>query len=762
MQIRWYLSCTTLQGILSGQAQAPHCCCPAVINSSSTTFRERTKSNVSAIFGLTLKSMDDEETVSNSALCARCQGILRLDNIRWTDDHPAHSTYRIRMQWHPSISSLRDTANEGCELCLNVWQEIVVKGTIEHKKEAWPTFRGINAEITVVHDPYGSNVSKRPPNWSLGFLLLAADGDATMVRFHQFEQPPRLSCNAQQTSNASLGAHASPDQRQPTTRDLTLAKGWIDQCLTNHFRCQSSLKRRTGYPSRLIKVWKADQTVTAQLVECVGLSQTPEYATLSHCWGSGPIQTLRNCCLKEYKNTIPVGTLSKTFRDAFDVVVDLQIPYIWIDSLCIIQDSEEDWNLEYQRMADVYENAALNIAAAAFSSADSGLFVPKRAQHVEPLKVVVDMRSGTRSLSGTYSLFHKEAWSIRVDEAPLNRRGWVLQERFFSPRILHFGVDQLLWECEESRGSEIRPQLTERSNRLDHKTTYSYRQLEDTAAQICGAAASDCLHTLDGPECRWCEDRSSLEILYTSWIGIVEAYSRASLTYRDDKLIAIAGITSRFERLSGSRFVYGLWYDQIAQGLLWYCLPKDQNNITRRPELKTHIPSWSWACFDQPITFQNKGIGRPGERSARVIGYEHSPASIHVRALLIKASFREDQVRCVYDTHVRPVGFYKSRSVSLHLDAPDSDIPTLTGVPLDRDNDEPNRRFAYLLCLEIENATAGLVLKRGSHRGHYSRIGMFVTKYDLRPMHSALPDDDFLEESACGNEEPGFHTITLL
>lgn len=98
--------------------------------------------------------------------------------------------------------------------------------------------------------------------------------------------------------------------------------------------------RRTVSPSRLIKVWKDDQCVRAQPVEEFDMSMTPKYATLSHCWGPVRFRMLTSSCLEEHKVSIPIERLSQTFRDALEVVVDLEVPYIWIDSLCIIQDSK--------------------------------------------------------------------------------------------------------------------------------------------------------------------------------------------------------------------------------------------------------------------------------------------------------------------------------------------------------------------------------------------------------------------------------------
>lgn len=129
--------------------------------------------------------MVDDGLVANSAPCTRCQGILRLEDVRWTDDHPVESKYRIRMRWQPSISQLRDSAKNGCELCLNVCEELSSKGTSSEIKEQQSLVQGrdseIIAEIIATHSPDLHSLT-----WSMHVILLTGGWTAVIVGFHHF------------------------------------------------------------------------------------------------------------------------------------------------------------------------------------------------------------------------------------------------------------------------------------------------------------------------------------------------------------------------------------------------------------------------------------------------------------------------------------------------------------------------------------------------------------------------------------------------
>jgi hypothetical protein len=160
-----------------------------------------------------------------------------------------------------------------------------------------------------------------------------------------------------------------------------------------------------------------------------------EYAALSHCWGSGHPETLTKGKLSKMTKSIVLDSASRTFQDAIGVTRRLGIPYLWVDSLCIIQDDDDgrDWQLENSRMGDLYNNATVTICAAASASTENGLFV-KPDDRIQVNKSIELSCSSPDGKSGTIyaRIRHKTGFDIfsivhssQEPETPyLESRGW--------------------------------------------------------------------------------------------------------------------------------------------------------------------------------------------------------------------------------------------------------------------------------------------------------------------------------------------------
>jgi hypothetical protein len=171
-------------------------------------------------------------------------------------------------------------------------------------------------------------------------------------------------------------------------------------------------------PTRLISV-KGDEI---KLCETGDWNHCPKYATLSHVWGLTEFEKLNSANVKMFKESVPPGALSKTFRDAIEVIRFLEIQYIWIDSLCIIQDQLDDWEIEASRMASVYGNSIINIAASAAQDGNFGLFNDRAKSWC--CRIFLD--SGYRKIC--YICQPSRKWTA-VNRLPLASRGWALQVR---------------------------------------------------------------------------------------------------------------------------------------------------------------------------------------------------------------------------------------------------------------------------------------------------------------------------------------------
>jgi hypothetical protein len=173
--------------------------------------------------------------------------------------------------------------------------------------------------------------------------------------------------------------------------------------------------------------------------------RTGEIVTLSHCWCSGSIQpqTTTKDTLEDRISLVEFDASSKTFAQAVEITRSLGVRYLWIDSLCIIQDSQEDWARESEKMGDIYHSATLTLSAASAQNTTQGLFPDPNERR--SLQTVFELScpglSGTTSLivvrprhhdpSNPWKLSHA---STTCGKSKLSTRGWVIQESTY-PRV---------------------------------------------------------------------------------------------------------------------------------------------------------------------------------------------------------------------------------------------------------------------------------------------------------------------------------------
>jgi Heterokaryon incompatibility protein (HET) len=169
-----------------------------------------------------------------------------------------------------------------------------------------------------------------------------------------------------------------------------------------------------------------------------------QYVTLSHCWGRRPIIRLTADSQSRFELRLPFHGLPKTFKEAIiatrNLLTDFNIRYIWIDSLCIIQDSRQDWQAESASMGRIYENSFLTLAATAGVDGETGLFFERNPLSLRPCEVKIDWK---RAHGSIFECENRMGWNSSVGRSPLVQRSWVLQERLLSRRALYFTPNQL-------------------------------------------------------------------------------------------------------------------------------------------------------------------------------------------------------------------------------------------------------------------------------------------------------------------------------
>ena len=170
---------------------------------------------------------------------------------------------------------------------------------------------------------------------------------------------------------------------------MNAPRDWLRQC-----NAHRSIPRQTArpLPNRLLEISPRDQAIrTIQLVSTEGL--TGQYAALSYCWGGLQKGILTSSNIDAWYQNINEAYLSNTVRDAIKVTRGTGLQYLWVDALCIVQDSESDKHRDIASMAYIYQNSTLTIVAASASNSKEG-FLEFRKYSENSFKIPVLIRSG--------------------------------------------------------------------------------------------------------------------------------------------------------------------------------------------------------------------------------------------------------------------------------------------------------------------------------------------------------------------------------
>ncbi|OAL45929.1 HET-domain-containing protein, partial [Pyrenochaeta sp. DS3sAY3a] len=319
---------------------------------------------------------------------------------------------------------------------------------------------------------------------------------------------------------------------------MLLLKGWLDHCVENH-HCQHLTKTPVmqvpwfhQLPARILDVSCFDDSEDVRLAETAFLDPKLPYIALSHVWGPNGIPDhtkLLKSNITQFHKRIPYSCLAKNFQDAINITRQLKLRYIWIDAICIIQDSTQDWKTESMKMASVYMNALLTVAIEDSPDSEGGCF--RTVDFSKSLPTMISIES-TLSNGVTSTLIIPEEVDATVggtvetgppelQRSVLATRAWAYQERILSPRIIHFTNDTMIWEC-----------------RTHYQGLWNI-----LTRDTCNGNFSDC-------------NRTSL---LSRWYNeVVLEYSGRRLTHDEDKLPALAGLARLFHQLLGMPYHAGI------------------------------------------------------------------------------------------------------------------------------------------------------------------------------------------------------------
>lgn len=371
----------------------------------------------------------------------------------------------------------------------------------------------------------------------------------------------------------------SPRSDSPAA--LATIKGWILECVDEHESCVAP--ERPELPTRVVDVGLSGETV--KLVETRGAKDN--YVCLSHCWGLAQIITTTKANIEDHKVDIAWEKLSNTFRDAITFTRALGFRYIWIDSLCIVQDDAKDWEIESSKMASVYSNGHVTLAGTHSADGRGGLFF-----QTGDIEVVGKTPSGEE-----YCLYFRERIDHHLEMCeddsnvtmqlmnpskvyyPLLTRAWVYQERMLSTRVIHFGHYEVFFECRSTTRCECQG--------------IRYHGSSD-AAPIVQMKVEHGMALEDAQDHLIHYERAQL------WRTMVAAYTSLYLTQSKDRLPAIGGLARDMATVRVSRYLAGLWEDTLNDDLLWSVTAVKGKKP--RPSPPT-APSWSWASVGNTVQY---------------------------------------------------------------------------------------------------------------------------------------------------------------
>ncbi|KAE8449464.1 hypothetical protein EG329_008072 [Mollisiaceae sp. DMI_Dod_QoI] len=424
---------------------------------------------------------------------------------------------------------------------------------------------GYEAPLSLPPDPklqVSMNISRNSIDVSIPMLIGYDESkrDKSSQGYEFGEHNIKLYISAEYNDPLAVFFHMRPLSEDSSSEGcFDNGSRWLRKCLETHDKCP---KQISPLPNRVVDVGSD----TRDPFLYVSKREYGSWLALSHCWGLKPILRTTLDTLGPFTQSIPINELPQTFKDAIQITRKLGYQYIWIDSLCIIQDSREDWEAESKMMAMIYQNATASISADASTGDHEGIFNGVKRQRHTFKHTALPCGSQKRGLSGIIFISIPQG-KHHFKVMPLQSRAWVLQEKTLSVRMLHYQYTGLDWQCQTLTWTEIQPSLMKEQNKSIH-----------TIAQ---KSLHPCIDFDSRPNSR----NSEFHTLQWWYFQIID-YTTRQITYTKDRFPAIAALAKEFANRTGYHYKAGIWEEDFKRGLLWKgTVPKSYYGLG---------PSWSW------------------------------------------------------------------------------------------------------------------------------------------------------------------------
>ncbi|KAF4466857.1 heterokaryon incompatibility [Fusarium albosuccineum] len=463
---------------------------------------------------------------------------------------------------HENVAALELSAAEGCAMCL------VLRDALQRRTKDGQLCDSMNGKPVDPTEQIHLRSTKFGEQW-------VCVGWSDVGNIRGMDVPQDWDDMAIYGQETKVGMGFDPKQQANTL------KWWLEDCWSNHAECHKN--HDSSYvPTRLVDVESSDPNFVRLVTTSKELMNDKRYIAASHCWGlnmPASAKTLASS-LEQHTKQVSLQALSRTFVNFIEISRNIGIRYVWIDSLCIIQDSHQDWVTEAAQMAAVYSNAYVTLSASSSAGGNGGCRVgdPLDA-HFGPVDLIWDQVGESEDTkSRTIRVFSKskgQAVNVLMQD-PLVKRGWTLQERELSPRVSHYSADTIRWEC------------------ISNKATLEY-PWKDTLPFNNALRAFDLGQLRPQGVGDWYGSEDVRKNSFI-WFEVIERYTKRSLTKQTDILPVVSGIARYFSAEIGDKYHAGLFQSHGVIGLIWSIQGewKNEKNKSSRPE--EHLaPSWSWA-----------------------------------------------------------------------------------------------------------------------------------------------------------------------
>ena len=345
-------------------------------------------------------------------------------------------------------------------------------------------------------------------------------------------------------------------------------------CTQMHPICQNL--HSPPLPTRVLDVGTSSEHDSLKLYVTEG-AKVP-FAALSYCWGAPQPMMTTTKNISSYLSSIDILTLPKSIQDAIHVTRELGLRYLWIDSLCILQDSPDDKAKEISQMRHVFRDAFVTILAASATNCNAG-FLNRETEPVERSDTIPYITP-----NGERGTMLRAPWTTSSDHDPendpVNRRAWIFQERLLASRLLIYPAAPypLQWQCQGMRRSNGGKVVSLDKTGFEKLPPEFFLPKSTDSPPDKGEARND---------------------LWELWSSLLSNYTARDLTVGSDKLPAISGIAEEFQNVWGGEYLAGIWSHQLIRSLLWRLFPTKPASGVK--QIAYRAPSWSWASIDEHI-----------------------------------------------------------------------------------------------------------------------------------------------------------------